>query len=67
MNFNVTNVIMFMAGSLLVYSGIKGKLPKDVIMAAFDGKTVTPNKAPNKAPATSLLLSITCADTMITR
>ncbi len=55
MNFNVTNVIMFMAGILLVYSGVKGVIPKDVIMAAFDGKTVTSNKTPNKAPATGSL------------
>lgn len=49
MNFNVTNVIMFMAGILLVYSGVKGVIPKDVIMAAFEGKAVTPNKAPSPA------------------
>ncbi len=50
MNFNVTNVIMFMAGSLLVYSGIKGVIPKDVILSAFNGgKPAVPNAAP--APA----------------
>ncbi len=50
MNFNVTNVIMFMAGSLLVYSGIKGVIPKDVILSAFNGgKPAVPNTAP--APA----------------
>jgi hypothetical protein len=39
MNFNLVVVITFMAGSILIYSAVKDKNPKDVISNALNGKS----------------------------
>lgn len=40
MKFNLVTVILFSAGVLLIYSGIKNTDPRDVLKEALKGKTV---------------------------
>lgn len=47
MKFSPLPVVMFMAGIILIYSGIKDVNPKDVVRNALQGK---PTKAAPKGP-----------------
>lgn len=53
MNFTPLNVVLIMAGIILIYAAIKDKNPKEVISNGLQGKSTTatpPDKNYNKKP-----------------
>ena len=50
MTLNVTSVVLFVAGTVLLYAGIKNIPPRDVITSALKGKSPTAAKT---APASN--------------
>ena len=39
MNYNVLGVVLFVAGTVLMYSGVTNRNPKDVVTYGMKGKT----------------------------
>lgn len=46
MTLNVTSVVLFVAGVVLLYAGIKNVHPRDVITNALQGKSPSGSTAP---------------------
>lgn len=45
MTLNVTSVVLFVAGVVLLYAGIKNVHPRDVITKALKGESPAPKEA----------------------
>jgi hypothetical protein len=51
MSLNVTSIVLFVTGVVLLYAGIKNVDPRDVVKKALKGESPAPEKADTKQTA----------------